>query len=193
MLLLNARTSDDTSARSALRSASDAAHQRMHGLEPFTKIASGTLPVDEYRRLLQSLYLFHSAVGEAADKGGWSRVSSAQRRLELLRSDLSALGGAVPVPVSGWDAGAGKAVLGSLYVAEGSMLGGRVVARQLDFLCGSQEDGRRFFVGDACDRANWSHLTKVLEDQCSQSPALSEAIDGACRTFDWFEQCIVAP
>lgn len=118
-----------------------------------------------------------------------SGISSALPRLALLRSDLDFLGGEVPGPVD-WHPGTGEAVLGALYAAEGSMLGGRVIARQLDSMFGAGQQGRRFFIGDKSDRPNWSRLLAVLEETCAHPPALDAAIRGAICTFDWFEQCV---
>jgi len=180
----------DTSARTALRQATDASHQRMHGLAPFAQIAAGTLPMKQYRQLLQSLFLFHAAVGQTARRGGWSLLSSSGQRLGMLRSDLAFLGAAAPEPDFSWQAGPREAALGALYAAEGSMMGGRVIARQLDYAFGSSQDGRRFFMGDKGDRANWLRLIGVLESTCQTSRELNAAIVGASRTFDWFERCI---
>jgi heme oxygenase (biliverdin-IX-beta and delta-forming) len=180
------------SARAALRLATDSTHHRMHGLDPFARIAEGRLPVGQYRSLLQSLFRFHSAVGRAARQSGWRRISSALPRLALLRSDLDFLGGEVPGPAD-WHPGTGEAVLGALYAAEGSMLGGRVIARQLDYVFGSGQPGRRFFIGDKQDGKNWSRLLAVLEETCARPPALDAAIRGALGTFDWFEQCVTVP
>ena len=192
LLLKNVQALNDTSARNVLRRASDASHRRMHELKPFARIGDGTLLISHYRLLLESLYIFHSAVGEAADQNGLSSVSSSKRRLELLHSDITALGDTVPIPVSDWNVGTSDSVLGALYVAEGSMLGGRVIARQLDYLFGPQQEGRRFFFGEKSDHARWSRLLAMLGHKCTNPHALNAAIDGAQSTFDWFELCVTA-
>ena len=180
--------------RTTLRAKTDATHQRMHHLKPFAEIAAGTLPLAQYRQLLQSLLLFHRAVERQAQQAGVSQLSSSGHRVDLLRSDLCYLGGdEMPAPVSGWQAGAGGAALGALYAAEGSMLGGRVIARQLDYAFGAGEDGRRFFIGEKSHGATWSRLLVVLEDSCSEPSALEDAIRGALSTFAWFEHCVKLP
>ncbi len=191
MAQANIRTHGVTGARAALRRSSDASHQRMHGLKPFAQIAAATLPMSGYRLLLESLFLFHTAVAAESHRAGWSRLSSARRRLDLLRSDLTFLGSKVPSRESDWQAGPREAALGALYAAEGSMLGGRVIARQLDYAFGAGQEGRRFFIGDRCDGLNWKLLLEVLEAQCAQTEALDAAIAGALRTFDLFEQCVL--
>lgn len=83
-----------------------------------------------------------------------------------------------------------KPHLGALCAAEGSMLGGRVLARQLDDLFGSDEDGRRFFLGSVDDRVNWARFIDVLKEAWAPCRPLDLAISGALRTFKWFEQCL---
>jgi heme oxygenase (biliverdin-IX-beta and delta-forming) len=189
MLVEKSRAQSGTSVRAALRLATESAHLRAHGLGPFARIAAGRLPLGQYRSLLKSLFTFHSAVGTAARHSGWSSLSSASSRLALLRSDLAFLGGDVPAPVD-WSPGTGEAMLGALYVAEGSMFGGRVIARQLDYIFGPEFSGRRFFIGRHSDEEIWSQLLAVLEEACETPSALEAAIDGARRTFDWFEECV---
>lgn len=190
MLGIKIKPKNGSGARAALRLATNDTHQRMHGLKPFAQIAAGTLPIGQYRDLLQSLFVFHSAVGQVARNGGWLSLSSSETRLDLLRSDLAFLDRAVPTSIVDWQAGPGEAALGALYAAEGSMLGGRVIARQLDYLFGSQVEGRRFFVGCPDDRAKWACLIGVVEEACGHGRPLDLAISGALRTFEWFEQCI---
>lgn len=192
MFIARVQTPAQTSARAALRGATDASHQKMHGILPFVQIAAGTLPISQYCFLLQSLFRFHSAVGREARRSGWTRLSSAEQRLALLRSDLSFLGEAVPDPVDDWQVGTGEAILGALYAAEGSMFGGRVIAGQLDYIFETKAEGRRFFIGDKCDRGNWIRLLEVLEERCDDPSALCDAKSGALRTFDLFEQLVTA-
>jgi heme oxygenase len=180
------------SARERLRRATDAAHQRLHSLEVFAAIADGTLTVDGYRGLLQSLFLFHSTVGAGAADYGWSALSSAPRRRALLQRDLRFFGLAGPSVTAAWLPRSPHATLGALYAAEGSIFGGRVIAGQLDFLLGSSLDGRRFFVGFDGDGQRWGELLAVIETQCATKAALDQAIEGALFAFDLFEQCVVA-
>ena len=179
------------SVRAALRGATKAIHQRMHRLEPFAAIANGTLGAERYPSLLQSLLLFHSTIGDAANRHGWSALSGAATRADLLRGDLRRLGGGPrPAPLA-WQPASATAMLGALYAAEGSMMGGRVLARQLDYLLGDALDARRFFIGTPDDAARWNALIAALEEHCSTRAARGQAIDGARSAFRLFEQCIM--
>ena len=176
--------------RAALRRSTLAAHERMHSFEPFQSIAEGRLTLDRYLPLVQSLLLFHSAIGAAVAHSGWASISSAQVRRALLDDDLRALGGVALQQSVHWRPRSSEEALGALYAAEGSMLGGRVIARQLNFLFGSAERGRRFFIGSPSDSANWRKLLAVLEERCTAARALDRAIGGALVGFQLFEECL---
>ena len=174
-----------------LRRATDAAHQRMHKLEPFEAIANGTLQAERYPDLLQALLQFHSIVGEAAEKYGWSELTSAPARTELLRRDLWCLGASVLPSLAEWQPRSPHQVLGAVYAAEGSMLGGRVICGQLDYLFGDAQVGRRFFIGTKGDGARWHKVLASLAKHCAGTGALDQAIVGALFAFQLFEQSVM--
>lgn len=76
MLENKTRRLSGSGSRAALRLATSEMHQRMHGLQPFAQIAVGALAIERYRDLLEALFVFHSAVGQAARNSGWSHLSS---------------------------------------------------------------------------------------------------------------------
>ena len=178
--------------RAALRTATQAEHQRVHGLEPFRAIAQTTLSREGYVQLLQSLHQFHSIIRTAAGWCSWSGLSSASGRIDLIRKDLCFLGGGTHPPSFDWKPTSQWAALGAMYAAQGSMLGGRVIASQLDYLFGDAPDGRRFFIGTASDAGTWRTLLSTLEECCLAAGPRSEAIGGARIAFDLFEKCIMA-
>ncbi len=177
--------------RTALRNATNGRHMRMHGLEPFQKILDQRLLLDDYLRLLQSLFDYHSAVTAAAARFGWTTLSSSTQRLTLLQADIRSLGGIAGRQSSHLELGSPEEALGALYAAEGSMLGGRVIAGQLDYLFGSTSQGRSFFVGSKDDGLSWRKLLAVLESRCAVSPELDRAIYGALFSFELFERCMI--
>lgn len=179
------------SVRDRLRAATMGAHERAHGLDAFAAISNGTLTADRYRELLKSLLAFHAIIGFGAAAYGWSSLSSAPQRLALLQRDLLFMGGAAPPNAAAWTLRSQYAALGALYAAEGSMLGGRVIAGQLDFLFGAGVDGRRFFTGSKGDGTRWRTLLDVLKTRCRANGPLDEAIGGALFAFSLFEQCVV--
>lgn len=161
----------------------------MHALPEFGAIEAGTLSLSGYRSLLSSLYRFHHTLAAAAEAGA-AGLSSSARRLALLRSDMAALGAAAPPPGLALKRGSATFLLGALYVGEGSMLGGRIVARQLDYLFGTSSEGRRFFLGSTQDKEAWRRLLAALEQSGDEAAALDQLVEGAEAAFALFERCL---
>ncbi len=188
--LATARAAASAPVRAALRIATHAVHMRMHGLERFQAIREGRLPRHDYLLLIQSLLVYHSAIAAAAERCGCASLSSGTRRQALLRADLRALGGA-PLQYSiDWQPRTSDEALGALYAAEGSMLGGRVIAGQLDYLFGLASEGRSFFTGSSDDGAGWRKLLSALESRCGAPQDCERAVAGALFSFELFEQCV---
>jgi heme oxygenase len=110
------------------------------------------------------------------------------RRAVLVRRDLGALG----LPALPWQASvpvlAGlPQALGSLYVLEGSALGGQFIAahvrRHLDLLPGSGAD---YFTGCGTGTAErWRGFQRLLARELDGDPAgRAEAVAAAVATFD---------
>jgi heme oxygenase len=179
-------------ARTALRDATAATHLRMHGLPAFCAIDEGRLGLRDYGRLLGALARFHGAVGAALKAGPCARFSSAGRRLAALRRDLAHIGAPSPQKPAEWTLRSGEAALGALYVAEGSMVGGRVIARRLDYLFGSAAEGRTFFAGGAEDRPAWPRVLALLAEQSGDEAGIAEMTRGAEACFALFEESMEA-
>lgn len=81
-------------------------------------------------------------------------------------------------------------VLGARYVVEGSALGGRGMARQLDPLLGAGViAGRQFFSGHGADTGLvWRDYLALLAMEPRSVPQCGAIIDGANTTFAEFEQ-----
>lgn len=167
----------------------------MHALAPFAAIEAGQLTRTGYGQLLCSLFQFHFAIAVAAERFGWSAFSSSGKRLELLITDLDDLGVAPPEshrPVL--RSRSPEEALGAIYVAEGSMIGGKLIAAQLDPLFGSEIGGRRFFTGRGQgDSIAWRRLIVLIEDRLAPAATLASAIAGALEAFDLFEALVRQP
>jgi heme oxygenase len=172
-----------------LRSATHATHIRLHGLGPFQAIADGRLGRPGYAELLRSLHSYHAAIAAAAAEGGLLDLSASPRRRALLERDLASLGACPSVGRLTWTASSREALYGALYVAEGSALGGRVIARQLDYLFGNTADGRTFFRGDSDIGPRWRAFLGALARDSGEA-ALPELIAGAEASFALFERCV---
>lgn len=181
-------------ARQALRQATDAAHERLHHLPGFDRLAAGSIGRAEYVALLRRLLGFHGAVETAMAAAPsllpFGIAIEDRRRAPLLEADLSALGAepdAAPPPLA--PPASAAAAMGWLYVVEGSTLGGRHLARGLDALLGEEVAGRRFLLGHGARHgAMWRACCDAIE-QCGAAPGgLAAMIDGANDAFRHFEE-----
>ena len=177
----------DTSLHRVLRAATRDVHERLHRHAGFAAIQDATIGRDAYRDLVVRLYGFHAAFEVAAAIGP---VRSA-----WLAGDLEALGLARPLHalprcphVPRLDTAHRR--LGALYVAEGSALGGRELARGLDRLVGRDATaGRRFFIGRGARTGEaWRGYLAQLSAAPQEASARAEIVAGAVETFAAFER-----
>lgn len=142
-----------------------------------------------YLRVLQVFAAFlpawESAVAAAlpARWGEWLRARSRQR---FLRQDLEVLGVAeAPAPVFAPSLPGAAAAWGSLYVMEGSALGGQVITRHLAEAGLHPHSGGAFFHGwGEATGAMWREFRGLLDQQVAEPAAIAQACDAARLTFD---------
>jgi heme oxygenase len=175
--------------REALRRATADVHARLHLHPGLAAVAAGRIDAEHYRRLLLRLYGFYLPFEAVA---GLDRLRSG-----WLASDLAALGTLRPhaATMACRDdlphLACGNAVLGALYVVEGSALGGRGLARQLNGLMGDDSlAGRRFFASDGAEPG---HAWRAFADRLPAVPAAARhtVIAAAVATFCSFENWMV--
>jgi heme oxygenase len=182
-----------------LRAATASIHARLHGHEGFAAAAAGTIDLTAYCDLLGRLLGFHRGfeilLSEAAPMYDFGLDISMRRRALLIEEDLNSLGidpdviAALPLCTGVVPPDSPAQVLGSLYVVEGSTLGGLQIARALEpIVLPATSEGRRFFRGyGARHGAMWREFLKAL-DRCVDTPAeTAEAIEAARATFLTFE------
>ena len=169
-----------------LRAATQDVHDRLHRHAGFAAIQDATIGRAEYGRLIVRLYGFYLPFEAAA--------SISPDRSQWLVHDLEALGlerplHALPKCKHVPRLGSAHSRLGALYVAEGSALGGRDLARSLDRLLGKDvAEGRRFFIGRGLNTgAAWRCYLAQLSSASSEPSAHAEIITGAVETFAAFE------
>lgn len=180
-------------AHASLREATHATHMRLHDLPQFRAIEEGRLNRADYAALLGSLHAYHQAIAAAAARGGLGALSSSSRRAAMLEADLAALDASPGDRGPTWPTLNREALYGALYVAEGSALGGKVIARQLDYLLGSSNAaGRSFFHGDGETGPRWRSFVTVLQSECGDPGQLPELVGGADASFALFEECLAA-
>jgi heme oxygenase (biliverdin-IX-beta and delta-forming) len=188
-----------SSLRALLRAATTAAHERMHAHAGFAAAAAGTIGVRDYRRLLARVYGFHrpfeAAAREAAASSGCDFDVEGCARLPALLADLKMLGldseaiARLPLWAPSYSLASEAALLGALYVLEGSTLGGAQIARALQGVVGDEAgDGRRFFLGRGDQRSSmWRDFLARLESLSEDPKSSEQAIGAAVATFEDFD------
>ncbi len=176
----------ETSLHRVLRAATRDVHDRLHRHAGFAAVQDATIGRGAYRDLVVRLYGFYAAFEVAAAVG--------PVRSTWLASDLEALGlaralHALPRCPHVPRLDTAHRRLGALYVAEGSALGGRELARSLDRLLGTDVTaGRRFFIGRGPQTGEaWRGYLAQLSAAPSETSAQAEIVTGAVETFAAFE------
>jgi heme oxygenase len=77
------------------------------------------------------------------------------------------------------------AAWGSVYVMEGSTLGGQVITRSLADAGLRPDRGAAYFHGwGPATGAMWKEVRTLLDQQLAEPQTLAQACEGACATFD---------
>lgn len=165
--------------RQALRAATGGSHTRVDAA--FSGFDLGDR--QGYGRFLSAQAAAHIAVETALEQSGIASVLAdwpGRRRADLLRSDLAALGLSVPPldDLPGFDGT--PAMLGAVYVLEGSRLGGALLRRSVP------ADLPVTFLG-ASDPAAWRRLLALLDEQVETDDDVERATNAALRVFTLFE------
>jgi heme oxygenase len=181
--------------RAQLRAKTRTQHERLHHHFSFKRLLGNAISLSDYVILLKQLLGYHTALEVGLDccqAHGPARelpfVHKSSRIIDDLKSFSLQLNRAhtpiqapsPPIVHSYYD------WLGVMYVREGAMLGGRLLAQKLDHLCGVAPAGRTFFQGTRRDLENWQGLCQALDRECSQVEG-QEAIGSAKATFELFE------
>lgn len=164
----------------------------MHRLEPFRLIEHAALDREAYQGLLAGVLRFHNGIGAAARSHGLGRFSGALNKVELLVADLRAFGEVIRMPECIFEVPSAPHALGALYVAEGSMFGGKKIAEQLRYLGSGDAGGMLFFRGTSEDLPRWNSLVRELEMYADDASAEAAIIRGAAIAFRWFEDCVTS-
>lgn len=176
---------DTTGPLPQLRAATREHHARIDRLMDLRRMRERRHYAEVLRVLDAFLAAWEPAVA-ATLPARWHGWLQARSRRSFLRADLHALG--VPPAREAATAPAlrgAAAAWGSLYVMEGSALGGQVLTRSLAEAGLRPDGGSAYFHGwgDATGPM-WREFRTLLEAQLAGPHAVAEACDAACRTFD---------
>jgi heme oxygenase len=168
------------SARRALRAGTRAEHERVDRLFGGLDLATSR----GYRLFLAAQAAAYLPMEAALERAGVAAILPdwpERRRSQLLRDDLADLGAPLPSPetVPGLDGA--PAILGAVYVLEGSRLGGAMLRQALapaapqSFLRHPQAPGA------------WRKLLETLDQSLYETAALDAALRSARAVFGCFE------
>ena len=174
----------ELTVRGSLRAATAEAHERVDRVFSAFDLTRG----EGYARFLQAqaaaLLPLERALEAGAAPGlglGWP----ARRREAALLADLAALGAAVPANDDLPPIARPAAALGTLYVLEGSRLGGTLIRRAL------RPGLPAAFLAPGPAHA-WRELVEALERRLTTEEARGEAIAAADEAFSRFERCALS-
>lgn len=137
-----------------------------------------------YVAFLRAQAAAHLPVEEALEDAGVAAVLpdwNRRARAAHLRSDLAELGVAEPRLLSAPPIVGVPAILGSVYVLEGSRLGGAMLKRGV-----SAELPARFL--GSVDSGLWRDLLALLDERLTNEEDRDAAVEAAMRVFLVFEQ-----
>ncbi|RYF17664.1 MAG: heme oxygenase [Comamonadaceae bacterium] len=168
-----------------LRAATRAHHQRIDRLMDLRRMRDPGHYAGVLRVFDAFLAAWEPAVA-AALPPQWHAWLDARSRRPFLERDLAVLG------IAPADADArvpslssAAAAWGSVYVMEGSALGGQFITRSLAEAGLFPHRGAAYFHGWGERTASmWRDCRTTLEEQLADPRALADACDAACRTFD---------
>jgi heme oxygenase len=171
-----------------LRHETATAHAR---LEQQLDLLSPPLSRQHFQEVLRGFHGFHAAWEPRMEAalGGWF---TPRRRLHLIRRDLEALGGAddLPPPPALELFSAQAGAWGSLYVVEGSTLGGALISKHLAGASWVPPAGLRYFSPYGRQTAvMWKSFRAELL-RSSQPATDKEMIDAALATFAALSRCL---
>jgi len=190
----NVAVVDSSSALTVLRARTRALHEQIESGINLAKLLSTR---EGYRSLLAaylSLYRPFEAALAAAPGAVRELVGFPETgHVRLLEGDLRALGmtdaqiNAVADAVGLPDLSETNALLGALYVIEGSQLGGQMIYRDVQAKLGlDKQSGASFFGGEGENTGrHWKQFLSGLEEQVTDP---ERAADTACAMFHYFGQ-----
>jgi heme oxygenase len=169
-----------TGARTAIRAATAADHERLDGLFEGFDLAEGC----SYGRFLiahaAALIPIETALDAAGAEAlipGWAD----RRRSAMIRADLAALGLAPPEPAPFPELEDDASCWGAAYVVEGSRLGGALLARRI------APGLPRSYLGTPQAKGAWRTFVDALDAALLSAERVDRASRAAQATFSFFE------
>jgi heme oxygenase (biliverdin-IX-beta and delta-forming) len=181
--------------RNRLRDETRIIHERLHDHASFQPLLKQSISRTGYIELLTRLLGYQRGLEAAFDRFVPDNVqltAFCRMRSMRLQDDLTSLDqSTAQIEASATMAtlsliNTDAALLGSLYVREGALIGGRSLSRHLDHLLGQTIAGRSFFLGAPEDAHIWRDLCGML-NLITDARQQDQAIQAAYATFGLFE------
>lgn len=183
----------------ALKEQTRAAHDQVEAISYSNNIMNGSLNLKQYTTIIVANYIFNKAVEEKAypaiaEKGLAAPFElDARRKTELLEADLNVLGiDATEVETLTPKISSTEQAMGYLYVAEGSTLGGAVIARALATNPNLTDVTTYNFYG--CYGANvgpmWKNFIIAMESTAPRLNNNDAIVAGGQDAFNFFGKCL---
>lgn len=176
-------------ARSALRSATHDIHERLHRHPALSRLAAGTVGLDEYRHLLARSYGFYATVEPMLGfaEGLTDCLVGDLAEMGISAEEIAALPRCPPPPI-----GRGQAeMIGARYVLLGASLGGRVMARALS-ACSSGAAALPVRFLTSTSATDWSSFAAGLDSNLPDAAARDRAAAAAVAMFAAYEEWMSA-
>ena len=175
---------ENLEALAALRSATRELHERVDRLMDLQRMQDP----GHYARVLQALDAFlagwEPAVAAALPQR-WHHWLQQRSRRPFLRADLRELGIAPCPPAHVPPLQSEPAAWGSLYVMEGSALGGQLISRTLAPAGVLPTRGGAYFHGwGHATGAMWREVRGLLATELASPAAVAQACEAARQTFE---------
>ena len=167
-------------ARAALRAATAEEHERVDQLFSRFDLSEA----EDYRRFLlaqATAFLPIEAKLDELDAAALVEDWPLRRRGDALKADLADLGEALPAPLAAPEFGDPSAMLGAIYVLEGSRLGGALLKRSIP------ADLPRRFLDAPQMPGSWRKLLELLDAFLYEPDRVHSAVGGARHVFHRFE------
>lgn len=167
------------------------------GLESSLDLMDQTLSLADYIETLQSFETFASHWETKAASTCPEHLRpffEKRRRSQWIRKDLLYFGakfleGSPDLP----EIGSNAELLGSMYVMEGSTLGGQLISRHLERVLGLKDGaGYCYFRGHGADTGRmWQEFCRILTNEAEELDH-REIVDAARMTFRSFHACLLS-
>lgn len=166
-----------------------------HSIENAIPVMRDDLTPEAYLKILKRFYGFHKTFEENLRRYPALQMIVAdfpqRQKLHLLKEDLAFLGveeesqHRLPILLEGLPINSIAEVLGSMYVMEGSTLGGQLISKHLQDLFGMKPQLGASYYNAYGDRTGkmWQSFKNSLKAYVKTPEQKSDAVHGAQRTF----------